>query len=91
MSHRSVASEEVTIEPAYLFSVVLTGAGVGASDAAVYDGSNTSGEPMLDLRAVVDMSVQLHFDPPLVFNRGIYVEKGSNVTSIVFQFFTIAD
>jgi len=75
----------ITTIPSKLLSVVLTPDSQGVADIAIYDGQGAeSGYVKLKMRTGVGITQQCRFEH-MVFDRGIYVDIGSNVTSVTIE------
>lgn len=83
---RVTGDQRLISRPSYLFSLVISSNGDGDADALIYDGENVKGVARFDLFAVDEAQQQLSFDPPVYMERGIFVDVGSNVESVVIQF-----
>jgi hypothetical protein len=88
-TERMAADRYVNPGPCYLFSATLVSTSAGVSTASIYDGAGTGGERKVDLSAYADGSDPRSWYPPLVFNQGLYIDVGSNVSSVVVQFLPI--
>lgn len=72
----------VTNAPAYLHGIVLLASAAGG-DATIYDGTDpTAGRKVLTVKGPANVSNPIAFYPPLVCERGIYLDVGSDVTEI---------
>lgn len=83
---RMTADGVVSESPAFIFSVIIASDGGGEADADLYDGHSASGEKVLDLYCADEVMAGLRFNPPMFFNRGIYVDIGTNCESVVVQY-----
>ena len=83
---RVTADRELSSRAAYVFSVTISSNGSGESDAVLRDGVDATGEIVLDLYCADEEQGQLNFDPPIFFRKGIFVDYGTNVESVVVQF-----
>jgi len=90
-NERVTVDTEVTGSPALIYSLTLCSDGGGIADAVVYDGGSNKGDRKIDLRVIDDDMRPLFFDPPLYFARGIYVDVGSNVESVLIQYHPIRE
>jgi hypothetical protein len=88
-TERIAADRVVNPGPCYLFSVALVATSAGVSTASIYDGHGTGGERKVDLSAYADGVDPRAWYPPLVFNQALYVDVGSNVSSVILQFLPI--
>lgn len=72
---------------AFVFSVSIHSDGGGEADAILYDGTSAvSGGKSIALFCADEEMGQLTFDPPLYFSKGIFVDIGTNVDSVLVQF-----
>lgn len=86
-SHERVtASKTIANGPALLFSAHMVAGGDGAATASLYDGHTAQAKQRADLSAPANQADPRTFSPPIYFDQGIYVEVGSNVTSVVLTF-----
>lgn len=83
---RVTADSLICPEPCFLLSVCLVADAVGAATAVIRDGHNTGGEAVIDLAAVTSNKDSRHFSTPLLFKKGLFVDVGSNVTSVLVQY-----
>lgn len=83
---RVTSSRVVSKGPAYLFSAHLVADDSGAATSAVLDGHSEDGDPMVDMAAPQSSIDARIFVPPLYFDKGIYVDVGLNVTSVLLQY-----
>lgn len=90
-SQRCAVDTAVTDSPALVYSLTLCSDGGGIADAVVYDGSSAKGDRKIDLRVIDDDMRPLMFNPPLYFARGIFVDVGSNVDSVLVQYLPIRE
>jgi hypothetical protein len=67
-------------------SLVLSSDGVGEADARVYDGHSADAKKYVQLYCVDEAQQQLKFNPPLVFDKGIYVDIGTNVDTVLIEY-----
>ncbi len=72
--------------PAVLFNADLVADTGGASTAIVYDGNSTAGSKRINLAALTSSTDRVQYNEGLYFPRGIYVDVGSNATSVSFLF-----
>ena len=76
----------VSSRPAFIFALWISSEGTAEADAIVYDGQNASSLKLIHLDTVDESMAQLKFNPPLFFQKGIYVDVGSNVAQIGIQY-----
>ncbi len=83
---RATGSRVLTHKACYVYAASIVSDGVGAADAALYDGESDQDEIKKDLAcAAGGMSAWLP-GAPVYFGRGVYVKIGSNVKSIDVQY-----
>ena len=82
---RVTADSLISPEPCFLLSVCLVADTVGAATAVIRDGHNTSGEAVINLAALTSSKDDRYYGNPLFFKTGLYVDVGSNVTSVLVQ------
>lgn len=85
---RVVADSLVSPEPCFLISVSLVSSAVGVSTAVIRNGHNTDAEAVIDLAALASAVDDRHYNPPMPFTKGLYIDVGSNVTSVLVQYST---
>jgi hypothetical protein len=83
---RTDADKKICNGPAYLYAAHLTATAGGAATAVIRDGQDTSGEIKLDLAALTSSKDNRNFDPPVYFKKGIYIDVGDHVTSVIVHF-----
>jgi len=83
---RATADLILSSRAAYVFSVTISSNGSGESDAVLRDGVDATGEIVLDLYCADEEQHQLEFNVPVYFRKGIFVDYGTNVQSVVVQF-----
>jgi hypothetical protein len=88
---RLTASGRANDRPAYLFSAHLVATSGGTATASIYNSQGAFGDPEADLSAPASGVDQRVFVPPLYFDKGIYVNFGNNVTSVLLQYRQIGD
>ena len=88
---RVTASGQVCLAPCFVFSAVIASDGEGEADGDIYDGHSTAGKKRLDLYCVDEAMNQVRFNPPLYFDRGLYVVIGTNCESIVVQYLPVGE
>jgi len=72
--------------PVLLYSVAAVGRATG-SWADVYEGLDpTSGNHAFGLVGMKDTTYQLSWDPPIFFDRGIYIDAGGDLTGALFSY-----
>jgi hypothetical protein len=83
---RTSADRLVTHAEGFLISAHLSSDGVGVATAVIYDGDNTQGDIIRDLAAM--QGGNDNFCPPVAipFNKGLYIDVGSNVASVTVVF-----
>lgn len=82
---RITGDQLVSRQAALVFGVWLVAGSGGAATAAVYDGESTNDDRKIDLSCVATGHDNKRYNPPAYFEKGIYVDVGSNVTSVVVQ------
>ena len=85
-NRRLIASGQVNDLETILFSAHLVADSGGTATAIIYDGQSASDKPIVDLSAPLSSVDRRFFIPPLYFSRGLYVDFGSHVTSVLLQF-----
>ena len=75
----------VLARPCSLCFISITAGSGGPATAIVRNGSDGNAEAILDLGAPTSSMAHGEFQRPLYFSRGIFLEVGSNVTSVLVQ------
>lgn len=83
---RVTADSLICPEPCFLVSVSMVASPAGAATAIIRDGHNTDAEAVIDLAAIASYNDTRHYAYPIFFKRGLYVDVGLNVTSVLVQF-----
>lgn len=79
-------------EACYLFGCGALGDSSGAGDVTLRDGHSVAGEPKVTLGTTTQRNHdRAHFNPPIFFSTGLYVDVGSNITSAYVQFLPETD
>lgn len=83
--HRRVSVDKRVLEPAAVYhGGVLAADGVGTATVTVYDGFNTTGDPIDFFSAAVSGRDRNYMDDGIILRIGLYIDLGSNVS-----FFTV--
>jgi hypothetical protein len=90
-TERMTADGQAYGKPAFLYAAHLTANTSGAATATIKDGHSTAGEVKVDLAALTSSKDNRNFDPPIYCKRGIYVDVGENVTSVIVHFLPTKD
>lgn len=80
------ATGKIALQPVLLFSVTAVSDDVGTGEITLRNGSSTSGEIKLVMSVYKGITRQLSWSPPLFFDKGLHLEKGANVTGVLFQY-----
>jgi len=56
-----------------------------STDSALYNGENTSGDKIADLKSAAVTGHELKPPAPIYCDKGLYVDVGTNVTGILVQ------
>jgi len=76
----------VKTTPGKLYAVILSAASGGAGTVTIRDGHDTSGEIIMKLTATANWTVPVILREPVVFQRGLFIDVGSNVDSVFVQY-----
>lgn len=80
-----VADGVVTSHAAVLHGLVLLASAAGG-DITVYDGTDPNGgRKILTAKGAANVSNPIPFYPPLICERGIYVDVGTSVTEVLIH------
>jgi len=87
-NYRNIVSDVISAdrllssEPCLLWGAVIL-CSVAGGDATIYDGHDAvSGKPVLPLKAGANASIPVPLVQPIFCGQGLYVDIGSNVTSL---------
>ena len=87
-----IRTERVTVDrciasgPCFIYHLALASNSSGAATADIYNGISAKGDVKIDLTCVDDHWNSQDFWPPMYFDRGIYVDVGSNVKSVIVRY-----
>ncbi len=82
---RVMQSTLIWAKPCSLFIASITAASAGPAAAVIRNGNNEDADKIFDLAAPASSMAHGRFQPPLFFSKGIFVEVGANVTSVLVQ------
>lgn len=88
---RITADGQAFPRAAFLYAAHLTASTGGAATAVIRDGHATTADAKIDLAALTSSKDNRNFDPPIYFKKGIYVDVGENVTSVIVNFLPAKD
>ena len=75
-----------------LYSLTITpDSSTNVANCTLYNGENATEEAIGSFYSGAGRSNQIVFNPPLICSRGIYLDAGSNVGSIVIQYDVIKE
>lgn len=83
---RITESQPAWNKPCFLYLASITGSLAGQGTAIIRNGYNDEAEKVFDLIVPTASMKHGRFQPPLYFSKGIFVEIGSNVTSVLVHF-----
>ena len=89
---RDIRTERVTVNrcvahgPCFVYHLALGSNSSGVSTADIYNGISAKGDIKIDMTTIDDYFAQHDYWPPMYFDRGIYVELGSNVLSVIVRY-----
>lgn len=69
--------------PGSLCFASITASTAGPATAIIRNGNDENAEKIFDLAAPASSMAHGHFQPPLYFSKGVYVDVGENVTSVL--------
>lgn len=72
--------------PCFLFLTSLTAQSAGPATAVIRDGDTDEADEAIDLSTPAASMARGRFNPPLYFSKGIFVEIGNNVKSLLLHF-----
>ncbi len=94
---KRIRTERVTVDgvvantPSLIYSLTITSNSGGAGTATVYDGSSIKADQKVDVASIEDDTRHMSYWPPMYFGRGIYVDLGDNITSVVVRYMDIRE
>lgn len=88
---RATADKKSCNRPCFLYAAHLTAGTGGAATAVIRDGHDSNGEIKVDLAALTSSKDNRNFDPPVYFKKGLYLDVGDNVTSVIVHFLPSRD
>ena len=83
---RSAVDKKVCNRPVFLYAAHLVATSGGASTAVIRDGHDSNGDIVIDLAALTSSSDIRKFDPPLYLKKGLFVDVGAFVASVLVHF-----
>jgi len=83
---RFTDDNKVSNAPCSVGTVIITSNGQGVTDIILYDGESADDPVLAELKGPDNTSKMIHFQPPLVTHRGLYLVVGNNVTSVLIQY-----
>ena len=83
---RTAVDKKVCNRPCFLYAAHLVATTGGAATTVIRDGHDTGGETVVDLAALTSSNDPRKFDPPIFLKKGLYIDVGSNVTSVLVHY-----
>jgi len=83
---RVAATGLVSSVPCRLYSLDMIGAQGQFANAIIYNGRNTNGERLIDLRSSAYEQDKRKYNPPINLTRGMYIVFDGNVTSVLVRY-----
>lgn len=83
------ADEKVSGRPCFLYAAHLAAGTGGAATAIIRDGTETAADAVITLAALTSSFDVRNFDPPIYFKKGIHVDVGNNVTSVLVVYMPV--
>ncbi|KKN25077.1 hypothetical protein LCGC14_0888600 [marine sediment metagenome] len=81
-----VASVVLSTNPCWLFSLVVMSQQTTAKVLTVRNGDNTSAPIILKVYASLYDNPVIVFNQPIYFNKGLYLEFGTNIAAVTVQY-----
>jgi len=69
----------VTNKPAFVFGWYLAPTAAGACDVYLYSGNDAGSPLIVSLISTIGVELVEHFDPPIYFPAGIFIDIDTNV------------
>lgn len=83
---RFTGDNKVSLAPCAVGCVILTADGQGTADITLYDGESTSDPEIIKILTGATNTKVIRFQPPLITNRGLYLDVGAGVDSVLIQY-----
>lgn len=88
--HRRITkSSRAWNKPCLIYSASITGSDAGGATAVLRDGHGTADKEVIDLAAPISSMDKMRFSPPIYLDKGLYVDVGENVTSVLVHFLPV--
>lgn len=88
---RTTADVVASLGPALLFSAEITSNGTAEADAVLRNGHNVKGAVLQDLYCVDEAMDSVVFWIPKFFDKGLFIDVGTNVASVTVVFLSLRD
>lgn len=79
-------SQVISPSPTTVVSVAVTSDGGGVADITLYNGESTNDDRLIKLKAGNDSTRSIRFSFGLYLSKGLYVDVGSNVESVLIVY-----
>jgi len=92
---KMIAIETVTLDriicngPCYLFGHSIASDGGGEADALLYNGHSTNDPVFIHLDTLDEAAHQEMYFPPQYFNKGLYIDIGTNVAGVTVRYIPV--
>ena len=89
-----IRTERVTVDrclcqgPAWIYHLAMASDSSGAATAFIYNGVSAKGDLKIDMTSIDDYFAQHDYWPPMYFDRGIFVDIGAKVLSVIVRYHT---
>lgn len=83
---RADADKKACNGPCFIYAAHLAAGTGGAATAVIRDGHGTEAQAVIDLAALTSSNDRIKFDPPLYLKKGLYIDVGDHVTSVLVHF-----
>lgn len=83
---RFTSDNKVSLSPCSIGCVIITPNGQGSGDVTLYDGESTGDPKIIKLISGNSYTKVIRFQPPLITERGLYLDIGDNVDSVLIQY-----
>ena len=89
---REIRTERVTVDrclsqgPCYVYHLAMASDSSGAATATIYDGVSAKGDVRVEMTCIDDYFDHQDFWPPMYFNRGLFIDVGANVLSVIVRY-----
>jgi len=85
-TERITSSCCVAAGPCFIYHLALGSNSSGVTTATIYNGVSPKADVKIEMTTIDDYFAQHDYWPPMYFDRGVYVELGNNVLSVIVRY-----